>query len=148
MPRKKAEKPEAVEEKTEETMDTTPDEQEGAAVSDPDKNPIEGTAGKNSGEEISQTETENLGNKEIPSFGTQGQEADFKMESQSDTEEVQEMSEVENGEEIPQTDSENPDSKVYPTEDALGDNRTPKNPDQSGTEAAQDKNTADAVLIR
>ena len=145
MPRKKAEKPEAVEEKIEKTMDTTPDEQKEAALSDPDENSTKGTEGKSSGEEISQTETENLGNKETPSSGTKGQEADSKMESQSDAEEAQEMSEVENGEEIPQTDSENPDSKVYPTEDASGDNRTPKNPDQSGTEAAQDKNTADAV---
>ena len=102
MPRKKAEKPEAVEEKIEKTMDTTPDEQKEAALSDPDENSTKGTEGKSSGEEISQTETENLGNKETPSSGTKGQEADSKMESQSDAEEAQEMSEVENGEEIPQ----------------------------------------------
>lgn len=43
MPRKKAEKPEIVEEKSEEIMDTTPDGQEEAVLSDPDKNPTEGT---------------------------------------------------------------------------------------------------------
>ncbi len=145
MPRKKAEKPEVVEEKSGETMDMTPDGQEEAVLSDSDKNHTEGTEGEVGGEEISQTETENPDYQGMASAGTKGQEADSKMESQSDAEEAQEMSEVGNGEEIPQTDSENPDSKVYPTEDALGDNGTPKNPDQSGTEVAQDKNTADAV---
>ena len=53
MPRKKVEKSEVVEEKSEEIMDRTPDGQEEAAVSDPDENPIEGTVGENSGEEIS-----------------------------------------------------------------------------------------------
>ncbi len=62
MPRKKAEKAEVVEEKPEETMDRTPEEQEGAVLSDPDKNHTEGTEGENSGEEISQTDTENQDN--------------------------------------------------------------------------------------
>lgn len=141
MPRKKAEKTEAVEEKIEETLDTTPDEQKGAAVSDPDKNPMEGTVGENSGEEISQTETENEENKKPPSSGTKGQEPDSEKESQSDAEEAQEMSEAGAGEEIPQTDSENPDSKVYPPEDASGDNGIIENQNQSDTEAAQTKKT-------
>ena len=51
MPRKKVEKPEIVEEKSEEIMDTTPDGQEEAVLSDPDKNPTEGTEGENSGEQ-------------------------------------------------------------------------------------------------
>ena len=147
MPRKKAEKPEAVEEKIEEkieeNMETTPDEQKEAVLSDSDEKSQEGTEGKSSGEEISQTETENLGNKEPPSSGTKGQEADSEMESQSDTEEAQEMSEAENGEEIPQTDPENPDSKVYPPEDASGDNGIIENQSQSDTEAAQAKNAGD-----
>lgn len=143
MPRKKAEKREAVEEKTEETMDTTPDEQEEAALSDPDEKIPEGTKDESGGEEISQTETENLGNKEIPSSRTKGQEPDSEKESQSDAEETQEMSEAGAGEEIPQTDSENPDSKVYPPEDASGDNRIIENQNQSDTEAAQAKKTGD-----
>ena len=69
MPRKKAEKPEAVEEKTEETMDRTPDEQEEAVLSDPDEKSPEGTEGESSGEEISQTETENLENKILVQTG-------------------------------------------------------------------------------
>lgn len=143
MPRMKAEKTEAVEEKIEETLDTTPDEQKEAALSDPDEKSPEGTAGENSGEEISQTETENLGNKEISSSGTKGQEPDSEKESQSDAEEAQEMSEAGAGEEIPQTDSENPDSKVYPPEDASGDNRIIENQNRSDTEAAQAKKTGD-----
>ena len=144
MPRKKAEKTEAVEEKIEETLDTTPDEQKEAALSDPDEKSPEGTAGENSGEEISQTETENLGNKEIPSSGTKGQEPDSEKEIQSDAEEAQEMSEAGAGEEIPQTDSKNPENKVYPPEDASGDNRIIENQNQSDTEAAQAKNAGDA----
>ncbi len=145
MPRKKVEKPEAVEEKKEETMDRTPDEQKEAALSDPDEKSPEGTEGENSGEEISQTETENLENKMTLSSGTKGQEADSEMESQSDTEEAQEMSEAGDGEEIPQTDSGNPEDKVYPPEDALDLHESSENQSQSDTEAVQDKNTADAV---
>ena len=54
MPRKKVEKPEVVEEKPVEIMDTTPDGQEEAVLSDPDKNHSEGTEGENRGEEISE----------------------------------------------------------------------------------------------
>ncbi len=143
MPRKKAEKPEAVEKKTEETMDRTPDEQEGAAVSDPDKSPMEGTAGENSGEEISQTDMENPNHQEMASTGTKGQEPDSEKESQSDAGEAQEMSEAGAGEEIPQTDSENPEDKVYPPEDASGDNGIIENQNQSDTEADQAKKTGD-----
>ena len=88
---KKAEKLEAVEEKPEETMDRTPDEQKEAALSDSDEKSMEGTEGESSGEEISQTETENLENKMTLSSGTKEQETDSEMESQSDTEETQEM---------------------------------------------------------
>ena len=48
MPRKKVEKPEVVEEKPEETMDRTPEEQKGAVLSESDKNHTEGNEGKNS----------------------------------------------------------------------------------------------------
>ena len=133
-----------MEKKTEETMDRTPDEQTGAAVSDPDKSPMEGTAGENSGEEISQTDMENPNHQEMASTGTKGQEPDSEKESQSDAEEAQEMSEAGAGEEIPQTDSENLDSKVYPPEDASGDNGIIENQSQSDTEADQAKNAGDA----
>lgn len=142
---KKAEKLEAVEEKPEETMDRTPDEQKEAALSDSDEKSMEGTEGESSGEEISQTETENLENKMTLSSGTKEQETDSEMESQSDTEETQEMSEAGDGEEIPQTDSGNPEDKVYPPEDALDLHESSENQSQSDTEAVQDKNTADAV---
>lgn len=132
MPRKKAE-----------IIETTPDEQKEAILLNSDEKSQEGTEGKSSGEEISQTETENLGNKETHSSGKKGQEVDSKMERQSDVEEAQEMSEVGNGEEVPQTDLENPDSKVYPPEDASAQARTFQNQNQSGTEAAQAKNTGD-----
>ncbi len=141
MPRKKAEKPEV----TEETMDRTPDEQEEAALSDPDQKSLEGTEGESGGEEISQTETENLENKMTLSSGTKEQEADSEMESQSDAEEVQEMSEAGDGEEISQTDSGNPEDKVYPPEDTLDLQESSENQSQSDTKAVQDKNTADAV---
>lgn len=78
MPRKKVEKPEAVEEKKEETMDRTPDEQKEAALSDPDEKSPEDTEGESSGEEISQTETENLENKMTLSSGTKEQEGKIK----------------------------------------------------------------------
>lgn len=145
MPRKKVEKPEVVEEKSEETMDRTPDGQEGAVLSDSDKNHTEGTEAEVNGEEISQTDMENPDNQGMASAGTKGQEADSEKESQSDTEAVQEMSEVGAGEEIPQTDSENLEDKVYPPEDALGDNGIIENQSQSDTEVAQDKHTADAM---
>ena len=77
---KKAEKLEAVEEKSEETMDRTPDEQKEAALSDSDEKSMEGTEGESSGEEISQTETENLENKMTLSSGTKEQETDSEME--------------------------------------------------------------------
>lgn len=143
MPRKKAEKAEVVEEKPEETMDRTPEEQEGAVLSDPDKNHTEGTEGENSGEEISQTDTENQDNQGMAFTGAKGQEADSEKESQSDTEEVREMSEVGAGEEIPQTDSENLDDKVYPPEDALDLHESSENQSQSGTEAVPAKNAGD-----
>lgn len=145
MPRKKVEKPEVVEEKPEEIMDRTPDEQEEAVLSDSDKNHTEGTEGKNSGEEISQTDMENPDNQGMASVGTKGQAADSEKESQSDTEEAQEMSEVGAGKEILQTDSENLEDKVYPPEDALGDNGIAENQSQSDTEADHIKNSADAV---
>lgn len=144
MPRKKVEKPEIVEEKSEEIMDTTPDGQEEAVLSDPDKNPTEGTEGENSGEEISQTDMENSDNQGMASAGTKGQEADSEKESQSDTEEAREMSEVGAGEEIPQTDSGKPDDKVYPPEDALDLHESSENQSQSDTEAVQAKNAGDA----
>ena len=143
MPRKKAEKPEIVEEKSEEIMDTTPDGQEEAVLSDPDKNPTEGTADENSGEEISQTDMENPDNQGMAFTGAKGQEADSEKESQSDTEDAREMSEVGAGEEIPQTDSENLDDKVYPPEDALDLHESSENQSQSDTEAAQAKNAGD-----
>ena len=143
MPRKKVEKPEIVEEKSEEIMDTTPDGQEEAVLSDPDKNPTEGTEGENSGEEISQTDMENSDNQGMASAGTKGQEADSEKESQSDTEEARGMSEVGAGEEIPQTDSGKPDDKVYPPEDALDLHESSENQSQSDTEAAQAKNAGD-----
>lgn len=145
MPRKKVEKPEVVEEKSEETMDRTPDGQEEAVLSDSDKNHTEGTESENSGEEISQTDMENSDNQGMASAGTKGQEADSEKESQSDTEETQEMSEVGAGEEIPQTDSENLEDKVYPPEDALGDNKIAENQSQSDTGADSIKNSGDAV---
>ena len=144
MPRKKVEKPEIVEEKSEEIMDTTPDGQEEAVLSDPDKNPTEGTEGENSGEEISQTDMENSDNQGMASAGTKGQEADSEKESQSDTEEARGMSEVGAGEEIPQTDSGKPDDKVYPPEDALDLHESSENQSQSDTEAVQAKNAGDA----
>lgn len=134
MPRKKVEKPEVVEEKSEETMDTTPDGQKEAVLSDSDKNPAEGTEGENSGEEISQTDMENPDNLGMASAGTEGQETDSGKKSQSDAEEAQEMSEVGAGEEIPQTDSENLDDKVYPPEDALDLHESSGNQSQSDTE--------------
>ena len=143
MPRKKVEKPEIVEEKSEEIMDTTPDGQEEAVLSDPDKNPTEGTADENSGEEISQTDMENPDNQGMAFTGAKGQEADSEKESQSDTEDAREMSEVGAGEEIPQTDSENLDDKVYPPEDALDLHESSENQSQSDTEAAQAKNAGD-----
>ena len=145
MPRKKVEKPEVVEEKPEETMDRTPEEQKGAVLSDSDKNHTEGTEGKNSGEEISQTDMENSDNQGMASAGTKGQEEGSGKKSQSDAEETQEMSEVGAGEEIPQTDSGKPDDKVYPPEDALGDNGIAENQSQSDTEADSIKNSGDAV---
>lgn len=145
MPRKKVVIPEVVEEKSEETMDRAPDGQKEAAVSDSDKNPIEGTAGENSGEEISQTDMENPDNQGMASSGAKGQGADSENKSQSDTEEAQEMSEVGDGEKNPQTDSENPDDKVYPPEDALGDNGITENQSQSDTGADSIKNSGDAV---
>lgn len=139
MPRKKVEKPEVVEEKSEETLDTTPDGQEGVVSSDPDKNDIEGTEGENSGEEISQTDMENSDNLGMASAGTKEQEADSEQESQSDTKEAQEMSEVGAGEEISQTDSENLEDKVYPPEDALDLHESSENQNQSGTEGKNSK---------
>lgn len=139
MPRKKVEKPEVVEEKSEETMDRTPDGQEEAVLSDSDKNHSEGTEGENSGEEISQTDMENSDNQGMASAGTKVQEADSEKESQSDTEEVQEMSEVGAGEEIPQTDSENLEDKVYPPEDVLDLHESSGNQSQSDTEGKNPK---------
>ena len=78
MPRKKAEKPEATEEQTEETMNRTLDEQKEAVLSDPDEKSPEDTEGESSGEEISQTETENLENKMTLSSGTKEQEGKIK----------------------------------------------------------------------
>lgn len=134
MPRKKVEKPEVVEEKSEEIMDRTPDGQEEAVLSDSDKNHSEGTEGENSGEEISQTDMANQDNLGMASAGTKGQEVDSEKESQSDTEEDQEMSEVDAGEEISQTDSGKPDEKVYPPEDALDLHGSSGNQNQSDTE--------------
>ena len=145
MPRKKAEKPEVVEEKSEETMDRTPDGREEAVLSDSDINHTEGTEGENSGEEISQTDMENSDNQGMASSGTKGQEADSEKESQSDTEEAQEMSEAGVGEEIPQTGSEDLEDKVYSPEDALDLHESSGNQSQSDTESAQTMNTADAM---
>lgn len=145
MPRKKAEKPEVVEEKSGETMDMTPDGQEEAVLSDSDKNHTEGTEGENSGEVISQTDMENSDNQGMASAGTKGQEADSEKKSQSDTEEAQEMSEAGADEEIPQTDSEDLEDKVYSPEDALGDNGIAENQSQSDTESAQTMNARDAM---
>ncbi len=145
MPRKKVEKPEVVEEKSEETMDRTPDGREEAVLSDSDINHTEGTEGENSGEEISQTDMENSDNQGMASAGTKGQEADSEKESQSDTEEAQEMSEAGVGEEIPQTGSEDLEDKVYSPEDALDLHESSGNQSQSDTESAQTMNTADAT---
>lgn len=50
-------------------MDRTLDEQKEAVLSNPDVKSPEGTEGESSGEEISQTETENLENKILVQTG-------------------------------------------------------------------------------
>ncbi len=86
MPRKKAEKPEVVEEKSEETMSTTPDEQEGAVLSDSDEKSSEGTEGEADGEEIPQTDLENMEDKVYPPEDALDHTRDSENQSQSDTE--------------------------------------------------------------
>ena len=86
MPRKKAEKTEVVEEKLEETMGTTPDEQEGTALSDSDENHTEGTEGEAGGEEIPQTDMENLEGEMVPPEDALDHTRDSENQSQSDTE--------------------------------------------------------------
>ncbi len=86
MPRKKAEKPEVIEEKSGETMSTTPDEQEGAILSDSDEKSSEGTEGETDGEEIPQTDLENMEDKVYPPEDALDHTRDSENQSQSDTE--------------------------------------------------------------
>lgn len=92
MPRKKAEKPEVVEEKSEETMSTTPDEQEGAILSDSDEKSSEGTEGEADGEEIPQTDMENLEAGMVPPEDALDHTRNSENQSQSDAEGIQAVS--------------------------------------------------------
>ncbi len=145
MPRKKAEKPEAVEQKSEETMDKGIEEQTEAVLSDSDKKSPEGAEGENAGEEISQIEPQNPDGEQTASAGSEGRDENMDDESQSDTETAQETEEVGGGEETPQTDIESPEGEVYPSEDALDSSGSSEEQSQSDTEEAQAVDTADAM---
>lgn len=133
MPRKKAEKPDKLEEKKEETMDM----QTEAVLSDSDKKSPEGTEGETIGEEISQTETENPDGEQTASPGSEDRDENMDDESQSDTETAQEAEDAGGGEETPQTDTEIPEGEVYPPEDALDLSGSSGKQNRSGTEEAQ-----------
>lgn len=139
MPRKKAEKPEVVEKKLEGTMDTAPDEQTEAVLSDSDEKSAGGNNPENNGEEISQTDMENPEGEMSPPEDAVDLHENSKNKSQSDTEAAQEIATADDGEEISQTDSEKPDEKVYPPEDALAHTINPENQNQSDTEGKNQK---------
>lgn len=86
MPRKKAEKPEVIEEKSGETMSTTPDEQEEAVSPDSDEKSSEGTEGEVDGEEIPQTDMENLEAGMVPPEDALDLHESSENQNQSDTE--------------------------------------------------------------
>lgn len=106
MPRKKAEKIEVVEEKSGETMSTTPDEQEGAVSPDSDEKSSEGTEGEADGEEIPQTDLENMEDKVYPPEDALDHTRDYENRSQSDTEGIQAVSPADITDALP-GDSEN-----------------------------------------
>ena len=143
MPRKKAEKKEAVEEKSEETMDKAAEERTEAVLSDSDKKSPEETEGEIMGEEIPQTDLENPDNQGMASAGTEGEKENLENEKQSDTGTVQEGDGAIKCEEILQTDSEIPEGEVYPPEDALAHTINSENGNQSDTGVAQAEHTAD-----
>lgn len=92
MPRKKAEKPEVIEEKSGETMSTTQDEQEGAILSDSDEKSSEGTEGEAAGEEIPQTDLENMEDKVYPPEDALDHTRNSENQSQSDAGGIQAVS--------------------------------------------------------
>ena len=92
MPRKKAEKPEVIEEKSGETMSTTQDEQEGAILSDSDEKSSEGTEGEADGEELPQTDLENIEDKVYPPEDALDHTRNSENQSQSDAEGIQAVS--------------------------------------------------------
>lgn len=143
MPRKKAEKKEVIEEKSGETMSTTPDGQEGTVSPDSDEKNPKGTKDGNIGEEIPQTDLENPEGEVYPPEDATAHEINSENQSQSDAEASQEGDGENSGEEIPQTDSENPEGEVYPPEDALAHAINSENQSQSDTGAAQAEHTAD-----
>ena len=138
MPRKKAEKKEAVEEKSEETMDKAAEERTEAVLPDSDEKSPEETEGETMGEEIPQTDMENQA---MASAGTEGEEENLENGNRSDTGTAQEGE----GEEIPQTDSEIPEGEVYPPEDALVHTINSENENQSDAGLAQAVHTADLM---
>ena len=141
MPRKKAEKKEAVEEKSEETMDKAAEEQTEAVLPASDEKSLEETKG----EEIPQIDMENSENQGMVSAGTEGEEENLENENQSDTGTVQEGDGATKGEEILQTDSEIPEGEVYPPEDALAHTINSENENQSDAGLAQAVHTADLM---
>lgn len=104
MPRKKTE---VVEEKSEETMGTTPDEQEGAVLSDSDGKGSEGTEGETGGEEIPQTDMESLEAEVVPPEDALDLHESSENQSQSDTEAAQ----TKNAADTREDPKENPESQ-------------------------------------
>ncbi len=140
MPRKKAEKPEVIEEKSGETMSTTPDEQEGAVSSDSDEKSSEGTEGEADGEEIPQTDMENQEAGMVPPEDALDHTRNSENQSQSDTEGIQAVSPADITDPMP-GDSENQNQS-----DTEGKNSKAQAPGEGARRRRAGKNTGSVRL--
>lgn len=140
MPRKKIEKTEAVEEKSEETLDTTLDEQEGVVLPDSDEKSSEGTEGKTGGEEIPQTDMENLEEEVYPPEDALDLHESSENQSQSDIEAAQ----TKNAADTREDPNENPESQNQ--SDTEGKNSKAQAPGEGARRQRAGKNTGSVRL--
>lgn len=133
-------KTEVVEEKSEETLDTTTDEQEGAVLPDSDGKGSEGTEGETGGEEIPQTDIESPEGEVVPPEDALDLHKSSENQSQSDTEGIQAVSTADITDALP-GDSENQNQS-----DTEGKNPKAQVPGEGARRQRAGKNTGSVRL--